>query len=135
MKSKIASSTIIGVGEPQDLQDDADDALEVEAVGKLQSRSGERAEDPLHQALLEMGSDVGHEILQSLHHPRHQIAEKADRVRDDVGDDAGGLREDAEEHVLEGDNLLDQPDRGIVDALPERFVLLAQPSSIADMRA
>ena len=58
--------------------------------------------------------------------PDDEVAEEPDRVGDDVADDAGRLGQDAEQHVLEGDDLLDQPDGGVVDALPERLVGLAE---------
>ena len=45
----------VGVGQSEHLQHDADDALEVELLGQLQAGPGERAEEPVHQALLEVG--------------------------------------------------------------------------------
>ena len=40
--------------------------------------------------------------------------------------DVGSLGQDAEQHVLEGEDLLDQADGGVVDALPQRLVGLAE---------
>ena len=65
-----------------------------------------------------MRPDVGHEVLEAEHHPVDEIPQEADRVRNDVRDHAGRLSQHAEQHVLEGEDLLDQADRGIVDTLP-----------------
>ncbi len=45
---------------------------------------------------------------------------------DDVADDRGRAPENVEQHILEGDDLFDKPDRGIVDAFPQRLILFAE---------
>ena len=86
----------VGVGESEDLQDDADDALEVEGVGQhaARRRRARRRASPSGPSC-RWAPMLRHEVLQAEHHARDEVAEEPDRVGDDVGDDAGRLRQDA----------------------------------------
>ena len=54
--------------QPEDLQDQAEDALEVELRRHLDAGAGDGPEDPVEQALLEVLDDVVLEVRDALHH-------------------------------------------------------------------
>src|SRR6266404_3820537 len=116
----------IGVGKTKDLENDADNALEVEVLWELQAGATESAKDPVHETLFQMSANIVFEVLEAEHDAGNQVAEETDGIGNNVHDDVGGLGENAEEHVFEGEDFLDKTDGGVVDALPEGLVFLAK---------
>src|SRR3954467_14561285 len=97
------------VGEAEDLRDEVDDPAQVERLRDRDPGAAERAEQPAHQALLEVRGDVADEAVEARLDAVDQLAEEADRVLDDVADDIRGLGQDRHQHVLELDDRLDHP--------------------------
>ena len=82
--------------QPEDLQDEAEDALEVELRGQLDAGAGDGPEDPVEQALLEVLDDVVLEVGDPLHHRLDEVREEPDRVLDDQRDHRRRLGQDLE---------------------------------------
>ena len=76
-------------GQAEDRGQQLDDALEVERLRQLDAALGERPEQPAHQALAEVVEDVVLELEDAALDAVDQVAQEADRVLDDVADDAG----------------------------------------------
>ena len=82
--------------QPEDLQDQAEDALEVELRRQLDAGAGDGPEDPVEQALLEVLDDVVLEVGDALRHRRDEVRQEPDRVLDDQHDHRRGLGQDLE---------------------------------------
>ena len=68
---------------------------------------GQRAEQPLHEAGLQVGPDVAGELAEAQLDGRQQVAQEADRVGEDQLDGVGALAQDGHQLVLELDDGLD----------------------------
>ena len=90
--------------------------------GQLDAGAADRAEQPAHQALLQVGGDVADEAAQAGLDAVDELAEEADRVGDDVADHVRGLGQDAQQHVLELDDRLDHAGDGVDRLVDEAAV-------------
>ena len=103
----------VPVGQAEHVHHELEDRRQVERLRHLDAGVAERAEQPPHQALLEVGGDVVHEPGEAALDAVDEVAEEADRVGDDVADHARGLGQDVEQHVLELQDRLDDADDGV----------------------
>jgi hypothetical protein len=76
--------------------------------------------------LLQIDIDLRNEIVQAVAYRRHQSFKEPDRMRDNVDDDGDCAPKDVQQHIFERYDFLDEPDRRIVYAVPERLVFLAK---------
>ena len=109
-------------GQAEDRGQQLEDAREVERVGQLDAGLGERAEEPAHQALAQVGDDV---VLE----PHDAALDALDEVAEEARPGclmispitSGGLREDVAQHGLQledrVDDGLDRADRLVDEAL------------------
>ncbi len=90
MRMKPASTTKSGwhellahprPGEAEDLQDEADDAAQVPALGHLDAGGRHRAGEPRDHAIAQVAQDVRHELAHALAHRTEQVAQEPDRGR------------------------------------------------------
>jgi hypothetical protein len=49
---------------PSTLQHEAQDSFQIKAFGQLNSRFGDRAEQPFHAALLQVAADIADKVAQ-----------------------------------------------------------------------
>ena len=102
-------------------------ALQIKIVRNAQAGAFQRAEQPAHQALLQMFADIADEGVKTGFDAGDQVAQETDGIVDNRSDNGRGLGQNAQQHVLEGDDLLGYADRCVVNAIPQAFVLFAQP--------
>ena len=95
---------------------------QVERLGHLDAGVAERAEQPAHEALLEVGGDVVDEAAEAVLDAADQVAQEADRVGDDVADHVRGLGQDVQQHVLELQDRLDHADDGVERLVDQALV-------------
>ena len=100
----------VPVGQPEDVHHELEDPGQVERLRHLDAGVAERAEQPAHQPVLEVGGDVVDEAREARLDAVDEPAEEADRVGDDVPDDVRGLGQDVQQHVLELEDRLDDAD-------------------------
>src|SRR5690606_24981741 len=89
----------IGVGQPDDLQADRDEALEVEPLRHLYVEAADGTEQPAKQPALDVRQDVAAELPEPAEHRFEQVPGEAERVLEDHLDDGARLLDDLPDAV------------------------------------